>query len=88
MQYKRPESVLVLVYTQASEVLMLRDVSIRMTFGSRLRAVLRRMRAPMQAAIRELHEETGISLEKNYMIVSFPKILRFMPFGETAMRQV
>ncbi|MDH3607627.1 MAG: dihydroneopterin triphosphate diphosphatase [Gammaproteobacteria bacterium] len=60
MEYKRPESVLVLVYTQASEVLMLRR-KYPSDFWQSVTGSLEWDENPQQAAIRELQEETGIS---------------------------
>lgn len=59
MEYKRPESVLVLVYTQASEVLMLRR-KYPNDFWQSVTGSLERDESPQQAALRELQEETGI----------------------------
>ncbi|MBT8123886.1 MAG: dihydroneopterin triphosphate diphosphatase [Gammaproteobacteria bacterium] len=60
MEYKRPESVLVLVYTQAGEVLMLRR-KYPSDFWQSVTGSLEWDENPQQAAIRELQEETGIS---------------------------
>ncbi len=60
MEYKRPESVLVLVYTQASEVLMLRRKYPK-DFWQSVTGSLEWDENPQQAAIRELEEETGIT---------------------------
>lgn len=59
MEYKRPESVLVLVYTQASEVLMLRRKYPK-DFWQSVTGSLEKDENPQQAAKRELQEETGI----------------------------
>jgi dATP pyrophosphohydrolase len=60
MKYKRPESVLVIVYTQASDVLMLRR-TYPDNFWQSVTGSLEWDEIPQQAAIRELQEETGIS---------------------------
>lgn len=60
MEYKRPVSVLVLVYTQAGEVLMLRR-KYPSDFWQSVTGSLEWDENPQQAAIRELQEETGIS---------------------------
>ena len=65
MEYKRPESVLVLVYTQASEVLMLRR-KYPNDFWQSVTGSLEWDENPQQAAIRELQEETGISEQELY----------------------
>lgn len=59
MEYKRPESVLVLVYTQDHEVLMLRR-KYPNDFWQSVTGSLEWDENPQQAARRELHEETGI----------------------------
>jgi dATP pyrophosphohydrolase len=60
MEYKRPESVLVLVYTQASDVLMMRR-KYPNDFWQSVTGSLEWDENPQQAAIRELQEETGIT---------------------------
>jgi len=62
MTYKRPESVLVVVYTIQSEVLMLRRKS-PPDFWQSVTGSLERGETPVQAAIRELVEETGLAPE-------------------------
>jgi dATP pyrophosphohydrolase len=57
--YKRPESVLVVVYTTRGEVLVLRRTQPR-DFWQSVTGSLRWGESPQQAANRELYEETGI----------------------------
>ncbi len=59
--YKRPESVLVLVYTATGEVLLLRR-RIPDDFWQSVTGSLERGEAPAQAARRELFEETGLEV--------------------------
>lgn len=59
MDYKQPESVLVVVYTQNSEVLMLRR-KYPNDFWQSVTGSLERGEKPLDAAIRELQEETGL----------------------------
>jgi dATP pyrophosphohydrolase len=61
-QYKRPESVLVIVHTTAGEVLMLRRVE-PADFWQSVTGSLRWGETAAAAARRELHEETGIDRE-------------------------
>jgi len=56
---KRPESVLVVVYTRAGEVLMLRRTSPR-GFWQSVTGSLEWGELPAHAAARELYEETGL----------------------------
>jgi dihydroneopterin triphosphate diphosphatase len=58
-RYKRPESVLVAVYTRAGEVLMLRRTR-PADFWQSVTGSLAWGESPIQAARRELYEETGI----------------------------
>jgi dATP pyrophosphohydrolase len=58
--YKRPESVLVLVHTAAGEVLMLRRTR-PSHFWQSVTGSLEWGESPREAALRELHEETGLS---------------------------
>lgn len=57
--YKRPESVLVVVYTRQGEVLMLRRTRPR-DFWQSVTGSLAWGESPASAARRELYEETGI----------------------------
>ncbi len=58
-QYKRPESVLIVVYTRTDKVLLLRRVD-RDDFWQSVTGSLKWDEAPMPAAVRELKEETGL----------------------------
>ena len=60
VQYKRPESVLIVVYTQASNVLMMRRV-FPADFWQSVTGSLEWDESPWDAACRELFEETGLS---------------------------
>lgn len=59
---KRPESVLVVVYTLAGQVLMLRRTQPR-HFWQSVTGSLEWSETPREAAVRELFEETGIRAE-------------------------
>ena len=60
MAYKRPESVLVVVYSKASEVLLLRRVE-PTDFWQSVTGSLEADETPAQTAVRELSEETGFA---------------------------
>ncbi len=60
MNFRRPESVLVLVYTAAAEVLLLKRLQ-PASFWQSVTGSLEVNETPMQAAHRELCEETGIA---------------------------
>ena len=59
MDHKRPKSVLIIVYTQAGEVLMLRR-KYPNDFWQSVTGSLEWGEEPLEAAIRELQEETGL----------------------------
>lgn len=61
--WKRPESVLVLVYTRDGQILMLERQNPRGFWQSVTGSLNWDEQEPMQAAIRELREETGLELE-------------------------
>ncbi|MEA3277672.1 MAG: dihydroneopterin triphosphate diphosphatase [Pseudomonadota bacterium] len=58
--YKRPESVLVVVFTAQGDFLLLRRTE-PSTFWQSVTGSLKRGETPRRAALRELWEETGIS---------------------------
>ncbi|MDO8705727.1 MAG: dihydroneopterin triphosphate diphosphatase [Sulfuricaulis sp.] len=59
-KFKRPESVLVVVYTLTGEVLLLRRADDPDFWQSVTGSLLWEEAAPRQAAVRELQEETGL----------------------------
>jgi len=75
--FKRPESVLVVVYTRSGEVLMLRRCS-PPDFWQSVTGSLKWGESPRLAAARELYEETGLqvgsALEDCRYSVKFPII--------------
>lgn len=66
--YKRPESVLVLVYTKALDVLVLRRRQPNWFWQSVTGSLTWQEQTPQQAAYRELAEETGITALPNSLI--------------------
>jgi dihydroneopterin triphosphate diphosphatase len=61
-RYKRPESVLVVVYTRAGTVLMLRRADHPEYWQSITGSMEWQDAAPLAAAVRELREETGLAV--------------------------
>lgn len=62
MEWKRPESVLVVVHTRAGEVLLLRRAD-RDDFWQSVTGSLKPGETPLEAARRELAEETGLAAD-------------------------
>lgn len=63
MKYKRPESVLVIVYTRSGKVLLLRRADHPEFWQSITGSMEWGDEQPAETAVRELREETGISVE-------------------------
>jgi len=61
VDFKRPESVLVVIYTDQGEVLLLRRCN-PFDFWQSVTGSLKLGEMPQQAAIREVYEETGLEL--------------------------
>lgn len=62
MRYKRPESVLVVIHTSLGEVLLLKRCDVP-DFWQSVTGSLREQESPIQAAIREVQEETGLIVD-------------------------
>jgi len=65
--YKRPESVLVVVYTAAGEFLLLRRNS-PSDFWQSVTGSLRAGESPRRTALRELREETGLAVSPSALL--------------------
>jgi dihydroneopterin triphosphate diphosphatase len=61
--FKRPESILVVIYTEHSEVLRLRRCA-PLDFWQSVTGSLKWTESPFQAAVREVYEETGLQNDK------------------------
>ena len=61
MSFKRPESVLVVLYNEYKEVLVLQRMD-DATFWQSVTGTMEGVEAPIQTAVREVLEETGIDL--------------------------
>jgi len=61
-KYKRPESVLVVVYTRAGSALMLRRADFPEFWQSITGSMEWTDASPLATAVRELHEETGLAV--------------------------
>jgi dATP pyrophosphohydrolase len=66
-RYKRPESVLVVVFTRAGECLLLRRARPR-DFWQSVTGSLREGESPRHAALRELGEETGLKVSPSALL--------------------
>lgn len=64
LRYKQPESVLVVIHTPASQVLLIERIWPR-GFWQSVTGSLEPGETPLQAALRELEEETGIVADRN-----------------------
>ena len=62
LSYKRPESVLVVIHTERGEVLQLRRRE-PADFWQSVTGSLHAGETPLQAAIREVREETGLAAD-------------------------
>lgn len=80
-RYKRPESVLVVVYTSEGDVLVLKRVDHDDFWQSVTGSLLWPSETPESAARRELTEETGLSAGSNlcdwHQVFSFPILPRW-----------
>jgi dATP pyrophosphohydrolase len=86
MLYKRPESVLVVIYTATAEVLLMQRCDVP-TFWQSVTGSLREQETPIVAAKREVKEETGLDVdeqlqdchEQNCFIIKPPWKARYAP---------
>lgn len=62
--YKRPESVLVVIYTIDAQVLLLQRCDV-LTFWQSVTGSLQKNETPLAAAKREVWEETGLMVDSN-----------------------
>ena len=89
--FKRPESVLVVVYTQSGQTLLLNRVPPRSFWQSVTGSLKWNQESSLQAAQREVREETGIeaSLDqihnwnRNFKFTIFPEFRHKYPAGVT-----
>jgi dihydroneopterin triphosphate diphosphatase len=81
-RFKRPESVLVLVHTGTSQVLLLRRVHPH-PFWQSVTGSLRWGETPMQAACREVVEETGIDAVDRLRDCGYARWFRILPGWST-----
>ena len=77
-RFKRPESVLVIVYTRQNEVLLLKRNRPPVGWWQSVTGSLRWDESPEEAAVREVREETGLEVDNlivNTGVVNYFKIV-------------
>ena len=77
-RYKRPESVLVVIYTSSGEVLMLERRQ-PPGFWQSVTGSLQWNESARQAAIREVREETGLSVEEQLVDCGYSNRFEILP---------
>jgi dATP pyrophosphohydrolase len=73
--YKRPESVLVVVFTRGGEILMMRRAE-PSGFWQSVTGSLEPRERPVQAALREILEETGLARSAG-VLIDLDQVVRF-----------
>ncbi|WP_392563914.1 dihydroneopterin triphosphate diphosphatase [Orbus wheelerorum] len=83
MQYKNPESVLVVIFCSSTQRCLMLQRQDDANFWQSVTGSLELGETPYQAALREVNEETSIDIKKdNYLLIDTKQIVEFEIFPQ------